>query len=73
MTGPKLTNSESRILSRASDGYRLEPMLPQLLVQAAASPNGTAKASPGRAVMASPSVDGETLLLSPWRGRIYTR
>ena len=28
LTGPELTNSKSRILRRASDGYRLEPMPP---------------------------------------------
>ena len=34
----------------------------QLLVQAAASSDGAAAASPGRAVMASPGVGGESLL-----------
>ena len=43
----KLTRSKSQILCRALDGYRLEPMPPQQLVLAAASPDGAAAASPG--------------------------
>ena len=70
MTDPKLTDSKSRIHCWASDGYRLEPMWPQRLVPAAASPDGAAEArlaSRGRAVMAlaSPSVSGESLLRHP--------
>ena len=64
LTGPMLTSSKSRLLSthrvrRASDGNRLEP--PQRLVPAQASPDGTAVASPGRAVMESPGVGGGIL------------
>ena len=64
MTGPKLTNSKSqvRLRSRASNGYRLEPMPPNPV---AASPDSTTEASQGRAVMASPSVCGESLQLRP--------
>ena len=61
LTGPKLTNSESRILRRASDGNRLDLMLPKRRVPAAASPDGAVEASPGRAAMASPSVGSESL------------
>ena len=64
LTGPKLTKSNSQILRRASDGYRLEPMPPY---PAVASPDGAAEASPGRAVMASPSVGGESLQRHPER------
>ena len=46
---------------RASDGYRLETMPPQLLVPAATSSDGAAAASHGRAVMASPGFGGESL------------
>ena len=53
--------AKTRILSRASDGYRLEPMQPQRLVQAAASPDSAAAASQGRAVIASPCVGSESL------------
>ena len=62
LTGPKLTNSKSQILHRASDGYRLELMQPN---PAVASPDSAAEASPGRAVMASPIVCCESLLLHP--------
>ena len=61
---PKLTNSKSQILHRASDGYRLEPMP---LNPAAASSDGASETSPGRAVMASPSVGGESLRRRPER------
>ena len=64
LTGPKLTNSNIQILRRASDGCRLEPMPPN---QAAASPDGAAEASPGRAVMASTSVGSESLRRRPER------
>ena len=62
LTGLKLTNSKSQILLRASDGYRLELMQPN---PAAAGPDCSAEASPGRAVMASPIVCCESLLLQP--------
>ena len=54
MTGPKETSSKSRILSRASDGDRLEPKSPQLLVLAAASSDGAAEGR-RRLVQAEPS------------------
>ena len=44
LTGPKLTRSKSQILRKASDGYGMEPMPLQLLVPAAASPDGAAAA-----------------------------
>ena len=62
-----MTNSTSQILRRASDAYRLEPMPPNPV---AASPDGAAEASQGRAVMASPSslsVGGESLRRHPER------
>ena len=62
LTGPKLTNSKSQVRCRASNGYRLEPMQPN---PAAASSDGAAEASLGRAVMASPSICDESLLLRP--------
>lgn len=64
LTGPKLTNSKSQILHRASDGYRLEPMPPN---PAAASTDGAAEASQGRAVMAKSSVCCESLRQCPER------
>ena len=53
-----MTNSKSQILSRASEGYRLEQTQPQLLVLVSASSDCAlaAEASPDRAVMASPGV-----------------
>ena len=63
------------MLQRASDGYRLEPMPPQRLVPAAASPDGAPATSPGRAVMASPGVGGESLRMrrswDSWQGQVY--
>ena len=44
----------------ASDGYRLELMLPKRRVPAAASPDSATEASPGRAVVTSPSVVSES-------------
>ena len=52
--------AKTRTLCRASDGYRLGPMPPQRLVPAAASSDGAAAASTGRAaraVMVSPCGD----------------
>ena len=74
---PKLTNSKPCIPRRASDGYRLEPMLSQRLVPAAASPVPTA---PRRLVRAEPLWQVSASVVSPcggvqsdWRGKIYTR
>ena len=61
LTGPKFTTNHQQQKSGYSNGYRLEPMSPQLLVPASASSDGAAAASPGRAVMASPGVGGESL------------
>ena len=76
LTGPKLTNSKSQILHRASDGYRLEPMPRHCRL----TRRRRVPTAPRRLVRAEPSWRVPASAVSPcggarsdWRGRIYAR